>query len=51
MTAEYQWASHLEAHGMPHPDELEREGFRQVGTDPRYEGTVLMRRDVDEVTE
>jgi hypothetical protein len=40
----YRWASEHAAHGMPHPDELEYLGYERVGSDPRYPGSVLMRR-------
>lgn len=53
MTAgEYRWASESGAHSMPHPDELRYFGYVEarrpngdIVRDPRYPGSVLMRRD------
>lgn len=56
MLTEYRWASETGSHSMPHPDELlylgyvyhERDGQRV--TDPRYPGSVLMRRVLGQMT-
>ncbi len=47
----FRWASETGAHSMPHPDELRWLGYVPVlrhgveVTDPRYPGSLLMRRD------
>ncbi len=41
---EVRWASETGAHSMPHPDELRYLGYQPL-TDPRYPGSLLMRRD------
>lgn len=42
---EFRWANDRGANGLPHPDELAREGYLRIAQHPRWPSSWLMVRE------